>query len=92
MLELCDYNSDVLRERRRLQFAQRIQCRCLHANVGVRKQRDQGVDVVRKRRRLQLAKGIQCLSAHVPLYFGVREYDDYGANVLCERLCERRRI
>ena len=76
VLELCDYDINVLRERRRLHFTQRFQCPYAHVNVGVRKHRDQGVGVLRQRRRPELAQRLQCRLAHVGK--GVLKHRDHG--------------
>ena len=59
VLEHRNHGTCVLRERRRLQLAQRSQCLLAHKPLGVLEHRDHGVCMLSKRRRLQQAQRLQ---------------------------------
>ena len=75
----------MLRERRRLQFAQRLQCLPTHpaGRVRVLEPLDHGLSVLRERRRLQFAQRLQCLPTH--LADTVLEPRNHSIDVLRER-------
>ena len=73
----------MLRERRRLKLAQRLQCHIAHDPIGVLEPRDDGISMLRERRRLKLAQRLQCLIAHNLI--GVLEPRDHSVGLLGDR-------
>mgnify|MGYP004096111247 FL=1 len=67
VLEPRDHGTGVLRERRRIQCAQRPYCPLPHTHMAVLEPRGNGVGVLGERRRIQLAQLTRCLPAHVKI-------------------------